>query len=55
MLVTDSTCPICSGVMSEIDQYGERLVGCMKCIVGGLRVTARNVFSYSFPTMLLRP
>jgi hypothetical protein len=31
MLVTDSTCPICSGVMSEIDQYGERLVGCMKC------------------------
>jgi hypothetical protein len=27
----DSTCPICSGVTSEIDQHGERLVGCIKC------------------------
>jgi hypothetical protein len=29
--MTDETCPTCNGALIEIDHYGERFVGCIKC------------------------
>jgi hypothetical protein len=29
--MTDNTCSYCRGPLIEIDHYGERLIGCIKC------------------------
>jgi len=29
--MTDQTCPHCHRPLIEIDHYGERLIGCIKC------------------------
>ena len=29
--MTDQTCPDCRRLLIEIDPYGERLIGCIKC------------------------